>query len=279
MGRSETTMVKSRSFWVRTGDKFKLADIDPGDTGAFERREDVEDEMEKLRKRLEDNQEMLYAGQSRAVLFVFQGMDTSGKDGVIRNVFTSFNPQGLSVYSFKAPTAEESAHDFLWRAHRVIPAKGYIAAFNRSYYEEVLITRVHKTVDDAEAKRRFKHINHFESMLTDSGVKVVKIFLHISKEFQLEKLRSRLVDPNKHWKFDKNDLVERKSWNKYRKAYEEAIRNCASPESPWYVVPADNRWFRDYAVMQIVADTLDGLDLSYPAPDPELKNILLQMEK
>ncbi|WJH37302.1 polyphosphate kinase 2 family protein [Paenibacillus sp. CC-CFT747] len=224
-------------------------------------------------------QEKLYAGKEKAVLFLFQGMDTSGKDGVIRKAFAGVNPQGFRVHSFKAPTAEEAAHDFLWRAHQLIPARGYMAAFNRSYYEDVLITRVHGQVSDAEAKRRLKHIRHFEELLADSGVVLVKIFLHISKEFQLEKLKDRIVNPEKNWKFDPNDLVERKSWEAYQRCYEEVFENSGTPDAPWHLVPADNRKYRDWAVLRIAVEKLEGMNLNFPAPYPELQKFLPEIER
>jgi PPK2 family polyphosphate:nucleotide phosphotransferase len=256
------------------GKKSNLKDYDPKDKGGFESHEDVEEKMGELRERVEELQTRLYAGREHAVIFLFQGMDASGKDGVVRKVFGSLNPQGMKALSFKAPTPEETSHDFLWRAHRIVPARGEIATFNRSYYEDVLITRVHDTITDKEAERRFKHINHFEELLADSGVKVVKIFINISKEFQLEKLKERLTNPDKNWKFDPNDLHEREFWGKYMKCYEDVFENCASKDAPWYVIPGDHRWYRDYAALRIVADTLEELDLHYPEPNSDQKLLL-----
>jgi PPK2 family polyphosphate:nucleotide phosphotransferase len=187
------------------------------------------------------------------------------------------NPQGFGVTSFKKPTAQELSHDFLWRAHQAVPATGYIAAFNRSYYEDVLVTRVHGLLSNKQAKQRFKHIRNFEKLLIDSQVTVVKIFLHISKDFQLEKLKDRLSNPKKKWKFDPADLQERKSWNEYQSAYEDVFNECNFKEAPWYWVPANNRWYRDYLVLQIVVQALEGMNLEYPQPDPELEVLIRSM--
>ncbi|MDO7908107.1 polyphosphate kinase 2 family protein [Paenibacillus sp. JX-17] len=268
----------SKHDWLAAPDeKIKLKHIDPRDTGSLKNSKDAEKAMQPLREKLNKLQSKLFASKEHAVLFVFQGMDCSGKDGVIKNVFTEVNPQGVQTHSFKAPTAEEASHDFLWRAHRHVPGLGYMAAFNRSYYEDVLVTRVHGSVNDEMAKRNFKHINHFESLLADNKVKVVKIFLHISKDFQLNKLIDRIEKPHKNWKFDENDLIERKSWDRYQEYYEDIFKHCSSEDAPWYIVPADHRWHRDYAVLKIVVDTLEKLDLSEPEPNPSLQSLLPQL--
>ncbi|WP_028563286.1 PPK2 family polyphosphate kinase [Paenibacillus pinihumi] len=263
--------------FVWTGKKkAKLSSIDPKFTGDFKSNEDVAGEEAELEKELQELQEKLAAGASRGVLFVFQGMDCSGKDGVIKHVFAGLNPQGIKAHSFKAPTDDEKGHDFLWRVHRHTPALGQIAVFNRSYYEDVLITRVHQQISDEDAKRRFKHINHFETLLEDSGIKVVKIFLHISKEFQREKLIKRIEDPEKNWKFDPADLTERKHWKAYRGYYEELFDKCAK-SAPWHVVPSDHRWYRNYAVLRIAVDALRSLELPSPSAKPELQQWLKEL--
>ncbi|MFM9279204.1 PPK2 family polyphosphate kinase [Paenibacillus jiagnxiensis] len=267
----------NEAFIMPPGASVKLSSIDSKNTAGYRSREEIGKEHKRLLKKLEELQEPLFAGKKHALLFVFQGMDCSGKDGVINHVFSAVNPQGLLTYSFKPPTPEEAAHDFLWRAHRKVPGKGYIATFNRSYYEDVLITRVHRTISDQEAARKFEQINAFEQLLTDSGVKVVKIFLHISKAFQLEKLIDRIETPHKNWKFDAGDLTERKSWDLYQSYYEDIFERCSSPELPWHIVPADHRWYRDFAVLQIVVSTLEGLGLSFPEPKPELKELLPEL--
>ncbi|MDG0791063.1 hypothetical protein OMP38_09430 [Cohnella ginsengisoli] len=194
-------------------------------------------------------------------------MDCSGKDGTVKKVLSALNPQGYRAESFKTPTAEEAAHDFLWRTHKLVPQKGYIASFNRSYYEEVLITRVHGLIDKKETERRLAHIKHFEKLLADSGVLVIKIFLHISKEFQLEKLHDRLTRPDKLWKFDPNDLKERQHWDEYVRAYEDVFEATGTKRNPWHIVPADKRWYRDYRVLKIITEAFESLDLAYPKID------------
>jgi PPK2 family polyphosphate:nucleotide phosphotransferase len=268
----------SKSYRLPARKKVDLTDIDPKDNGHFLSKEEAAQKIEELEQELQHLQEKLAAGKEQAVLFIFQGMDCSGKDGVIKKVFAGLHPQGISAHSFKAPTEEEARHDFLWRAHRAVPALGQIAVFNRSYYEDVLITRVHGKVKDEEAKQRFKQINHFEALLTDSGVKVVKIFLHISKQFQLKKLISRIEDPSKNWKFDPSDLLERKSWKQYRGYYEELFEKC-SKEAPWHVVPSDHRWYRNYAVLQIAVEALRSLELKEPPASPELQLLLEDLKK
>ncbi|GGN90010.1 PPK2 family polyphosphate kinase [Saccharibacillus kuerlensis] len=258
-----------------TGEKIHLKQIET-DYRSGERPDDkeIKAEKKKLGRKLEHLQEKLFASGSRAVLFVFQGMDCSGKDGTINHVFSEVNPQGVLTHSFKAPTDEELNHDYLWRAHRYVPERGYIGAFNRSYYEDVLITRVHGTIKESTAQKRFKQINDFERMLSENGVTVVKIFLHISKRFQLNKLIARIENPNKNWKFDPSDLAEREHWDKYQTCYEDVLTECASKKIPWYVVPADDRTMRDLAVLQIAVETLEKLDPAFPPPVPELQHLL-----
>ena len=258
-----------------TGDKVRLDRLPtaytlserPGD-------KEIDAKKKKLGRKLEQLQERLFASRSQAVLFVFQGMDCSGKDGTINRVFSQVNPQGVLIHSFKAPTDEERSHDYLWRAHRFVPGMGYMGAFNRSYYEDVLISRVHGMIEDEEAGRRFSQINDFEKMLTDNRVTVVKIFLHISKKFQLDKLIARIENPHKNWKFDPSDLAERKHWDRYQSCYEDVLTQCASKKRPWHVVAADDRALRDLAVLQIAVDTLESLDLDFPPPVPELQKLL-----
>jgi len=263
----------SKSLVWEDKQKGGLAGIDPKYTGDLQSKEEIAEETEKLREEFNKLQEKLVAVKDKAIVFIFQGMDCSGKDGVIKHVFSGLNPQGISAFSFKAPTEEEKLHDYLWRAHNKVPALGHMATFNRSYYEDVLITRVHGIVSDKEARRRFKQINHFENYLMDNQVHVVKIFLHISKDFQLEKLRSRIEDPTKNWKFDASDLAERKHWKKYWAYYEEAFEKC-SKASPWHIIPSDNRWYRNYAVLKIVVDSMRSLKLNDPEPNPELIKLL-----
>ncbi|BBH22748.1 polyphosphate kinase [Paenibacillus baekrokdamisoli] len=244
-----------------------LGDYNPEDTADFKDKEEIAEAFEKLKEQLQDEQEKLFASKANSVLILFQGMDCSGKDGVIRKVLGGLNPQGFRAESFKQPTADEAAHDFLWRTHKVTPPKGYITAFNRSYYEEVLITKVHGLIDQEEVDKRLKHIQHFEKLLLDNGTLVIKLFLHISPEFQLDKIKERMENPEKLWKFDPSDLQERRYWKDYMKAYQHAFKSTGTKRNPWYIVPANHRWFRDYLVLRIIVSSLRELNLSYPKID------------
>jgi PPK2 family polyphosphate:nucleotide phosphotransferase len=264
----------TKSYLLPRGAQIKLSHYDANDTGSILSKADILDDYTKLKAQLSDLQDVLFAQRRHSLLIIFQGMDCSGKDGVINKVLSGVNPQGFKVVSFKKPTEDEAAHDFLWRTHKEVPAHGFITAFNRSYYEEVLITRVHKQVDDEDARRRFKHIKHFEKLLSDNNTVVVKIFLHISKEFQIAKIKQRLSDPAKMWKFDPNDLLERNYWDEYEQAYQEVFTHCNFKESPWFLVPANKRWYRDYAVLNIVVEALKRLPLSYPEPATPIKDLI-----
>jgi PPK2 family polyphosphate:nucleotide phosphotransferase len=220
--------------------------------------------LSELQSRLAELQEMLFARQDAKVLIVLQGMDTSGKDGVIRHVGGSFNPQGTRVQSFRQPTAEELEHDFLWRVHAQVPGNGQVVIFNRSHYEDVLVVRVHDLVPKQVWTERYEQINNFERLLTNTGTVVLKFFLHISKDEQRKRLQKRLDDPTKRWKFKKSDLKERAFWNEYQRAYEDALSKTATRWAPWYIVPANHKWYRDYLVASIVVATLEGLHLKYP---------------
>jgi PPK2 family polyphosphate:nucleotide phosphotransferase len=213
-----------------------------------------------------DEQHLMYANRRHALLVVLQGMDAAGKDGTIRHVITGFNPQGCRVIPFKAPTAEELAHDFLWRVHAAIPGKGNVAIFNRSHYEDVVAVRVRELVPPRVWKRRYDEINQFERMLVESGVVIVKLFLHISKDEQKQRLERRLEDKTKHWKVGLSDFEDRKHWKDFMRAYEDAIAQCNMADAPWYVVPADRKWFRNLAVSQILVDTLEALEMQFPKP-------------
>lgn len=265
-----------KSYRLNKEEEIALDRFDPNDTGGFKSKEEIRDAFERMERKLRELQDKLFASKTNGVLILFQGMDCSGKDGVIKKVLSNLNPQGFRAESFKKPTGEESSHDFLWRTHKVVPAKGYITAFNRSYYEDVLITRVHGMIQDDEAATRLNHIRHFEKLLTDSGVQLIKIFLHISPEFQLEKIRERLNNPEKLWKFDLSDLQERRYWDQYAAAYEDAFRHTATKRCPWYIVPANERWFRDYLVLRIILRSLEKLDLSYPKASIEVQTLLEQ---
>lgn len=212
---------------------------------------------------LNELQNLLYAENRHSILVIFQGMDASGKDGVVRDVFTSMNPTGIRVYSFKVPTEEELAHDFLWRVHKVTPPRGMIHVFNRSHYEDIVVTRVHDIIDDATAQKRIKAINDFEHLLTEhANTTILKFYLHISQEEQHEQLVERLKEPSKMWKYNSKDFDESAMWDSYMKYYEEAFNSCN--DIPWHIIPADQNWYKSYLVATILRDTLKGLNMKYP---------------
>ena len=249
------------------GKPLDLALFDPGDTSlAPDGKEQAESRAPALNAELEALQELLWARHRERVLVVLQGMDTSGKDGVIRHVFDGVNPIGVKVASFKAPTAEELAHDFLWRIHSRVPADGELVIFNRSHYEDVLVVRVHELVPGSVWRRRYEQIRAFEQLLVDTGTTILKFFLHISNAEQKRRLEERLADPAKQWKFDPRDLPERERWKAYQEAYGEAIGRTSTADAPWYVVPADRKWYRDLVVASLLVETLKGLDLAPPKP-------------
>lgn len=257
--------------------KTKLANVDTNSTCDYKAdKASTVALLNELTAQLVGLQSVLFAEQKRKVLVVLQAMDTGGKDGVIRKVFSGINPQGVRVVGFKAPTAPELAHDYLWRVHAQVPAKGELVVFNRSHYEDVLITRVHKWIDDKTAKRRFREINEFEAMLAAEGTIILKFFLHISKDEQKQRLQDRLDDPAKTWKFNVGDLAERKLWDDYQRVYEDAMRATSTPHAPWYVVPADRKWVRDVYVASVLANTLESLGMQYPAPAAGLDKVVIE---
>ena len=221
-------------------------------------------------------QARLYADRQQKLLVVLQGMDTSGKDGTVRTMFSRINPMGIRGVAFKAPTDNELAHDYLWRVHQQVPVKGEIAIFNRSHYEEVLITKVQGWIDNAECQRRYAQIRDFERMLAETGTVIIKIFLHISQEEQRQRLQERLDDPDKQWKFNPEDLVQRKSWDAYQRAYEKAIRETDAPHAPWYIIPANSKTQRNLAVAGIVLETLESMKLNFPPSDSRLSSITVE---
>ena len=265
----------ARDFRVPAGDDFKLSGVDPGSSRGMADKDKAKTALAGIHARLNELQEMLYAQAEHAVLVVLQATDTGGKDGTIRRVFGPLNPQGVRVAGFKQPTAEELAHDFLWRIHRKAPRKGMIRIFNRSHYEDVLVVRVHDIVPRAEVEQRYDQINAFEKHLAENGVTILKFFLHISKDEQKKRLQRRLDRPDKHWKFNTGDLAERKLWRSYARAYERALRTCSTPWAPWYVVPADHKWYRDWVVARIFLETIERLDLEYPAPEEGLDGVVI----
>lgn len=232
--------------------------------------------MKVLNAELEALQEVLYAEGKQKMLIVLQAMDTGGKDGTIRHVFDGTNPQGVKVASFKKPTPRELAHDYLWRVHPHTPGSGEIAIFNRSHYEDVLVVRVHDLVPENRWRPRYDHINAFEKLLADEGTTILKFFLHISKEEQKERLQARLDEPHKTWKFAKGDLAERQLWDSYIDAYEEALTRTSTDWAPWYVIPADRKWYRNLAISTVIVDTLKQLGMEYPDPEEGLDRIVIE---
>ncbi len=263
-------------YLVVPGEKFHLKDRPTSDTGPFADKSTGRAASEENCTLLEELQERLYAEAKHAVLVVLQAMDTGGKDGTIESVLGAVDPQGCSVASFKAPTSLELAHDYLWRIHQAVPAKGMIGIFNRSHYESVLVERVKNLAPKEVWSRRYEHINNFERMLADEGVTIVKFFLHISKQEQKQRLEARLANPEKHWKFNPGDLKERERWDDYQQAYEDALRECSTKHAPWYVVPADKKWFRNWVVSDVLVRTLKGLKMHYPPAAPGLDRIVIE---
>lgn len=257
-----------KQYLVKPGVRFSLNKCDPDDTGDYKKNDDgkasAKAETEKNIATVSRLQERLYANGTRALLIVLQGMDTSGKDGTIRSVMSGVNPQGCKVVSFKSPSSEELSHDFLWRVHQKAPPKGFIGIFNRSHYEDVLITRVHGWVTDKVAKRRFDQIKEFEELLVENGTAIIKFFLHISKEEQKERLEARIQDPEKRWKWNSGDLEERKRWDDYMKAFQDVISATSTEQAPWYIVPANRKWYRNLVVADRVVDALEGMKLKTP---------------
>jgi PPK2 family polyphosphate:nucleotide phosphotransferase len=260
---------------VKPGKPIQLADIDPDTSEHYQKKKNVQEELEKQRDRLQILQERLYAENQRSLLIVLQATDTGGKDGTIKHVFSGVNPQGCRVWSFKTPSTEEASHDFLWRYHQRVPQRGMLAIFNRSHYEDVLIVRVKNLVSEDTWRQRYHAINEFEKMLTLNKITVIKFFLHISKDEQKRRLESRLEDPDKHWKFSSNDLKERLLWDDYQQAFEDAINNCSTQYAPWYVVPANKKWYRNLVVARTVADTLEAMNPQYPPAEKGLENIVI----
>jgi PPK2 family polyphosphate:nucleotide phosphotransferase len=260
---------------VRPGHKIRLADCDPENAAGL-KKDKAGELLPRNIARLTELQYRLYAENRRALLVVLQGMDASGKDGTVRHVMTGVNPQSCRVTSFKVPTAEERAHDFLWRIHRAVPARGEIGIFNRSHYEDVLIVRVHHLVPKREWAQRYRRINEFEAMLTENGVRVLKFFLHISKDEQRDRLQARLADRTRNWKFNPADLAERKLWKDYQCAYEDALSQCSTAAAPWFVIPANKKWFRNLAVSQIIVETLEQMAPQFPKPAANLAQIVIK---
>lgn len=252
----------------KPGERFDLAEIDPRSTPGIRGKVAAEQDRTRLIERLTLLQQRLYAGGEHALLVVLQGMDASGKDGVIRHVGGAFDPQGVAVTAFKVPTPEELAHDFLWRIHKAVPGKGKVGIFNRSQYEDVGVVRVKNLVPEAVWRKRYDAINRFERLLADNGVTIVKLFLHLSPKEQAERQRDRQRDPEERWKFNPGDLGDRKLWPEFMAAYGEALTRCNTAWAPWHVIPADRKWYRNWAISRILVATLESLELDFPpAPD------------
>jgi PPK2 family polyphosphate:nucleotide phosphotransferase len=280
----------SDPFRVHPGKKFKLKDRDSADTGGLESKKEGKSRLEKGTKRMHELQERLYAQDRYSLLLIFQAMDAAGKDSTIEHVMSGVNPQGCQVYSFKQPSSEELDHDFLWRTNRCLPERGRIGIFNRSYYEEVLIVRVHQAILDGQRlpsqvighdiwKERYQDINAMERYLSRQGTVIRKFFLNVSKEEQKKRFLARLDEPEKNWKFSVADAKERQHWDRYMEAYEDAIGATSTDEAPWYVVPADHKWFMRMAVAEVIVQTLESLDLEFPVLSDEKRKELDQARK
>jgi len=271
------TRLDTSRYRVIPGKPVRLAEWDPRETNGFDGDKDAgKDLLPALVKRLETLQEIFYAQGKHRLLIVLQALDTGGKDSTIRQVFEGVNPQGVKVASFKAPTPLELAHDYLWRVHPHVPGNGEITLFNRSHYEDVLVVRVRKLAPEAVWSKRYEHIQAFEQMLADEGTTILKFFLHISKDEQKQRLEDRVNDPTKHWKFNPGDLEERKLWDAYMAAYADMLERTSTAAAPWYVIPADRKWFRNLLVSQVIVDTLEGLDLRYPDPAHDLTGVVIE---
>jgi PPK2 family polyphosphate:nucleotide phosphotransferase len=264
-------------YLIKPGSKILLANFDPEDKSQFAgNKQEAETKMVDLGQKLDKLQELLYAEHKHKILIVLQALDTGGKDGVIRSVLSGINPQGVHIASFKVPTPEEMDHDFLWRIHSQVPGKGELVVFNRSHYEDVLVVRVHNLITEVVWKDRYIQINNFEKMLVEEGTTILKFYLNITKDTQKERLQARLDDPEKNWKFNPADLKERGFWDDYMKAYQDAINETSTEWAPWYVIPSNHNWYRNFCVLSIVVKTLEDLKMQYPAPIPGLDKIVIE---
>ena len=266
-------MSNSDRFQIKTGAVVDLEKIDPGATDEIHDKKSAAAETAALSRKLQELQYLLYAENRRSLLICLQAMDAGGKDGTIRHVLGPLNPQGTRVHSFKVPSAEEAAHDFLWRIHKQAPVRGEIVIFNRSHYEDVLAARVHDLVPQEVWSRRYEIINEFETNLAAGGTHILKFFLHISPEEQLKRFKRRLNDPTRHWKVSLADYEERALWRQYRQAYAEALSRTSTGHAPWFIIPANHKWFRNLAVAKIIAETLEGLNMAFPPPTVDLDEV------
>jgi PPK2 family polyphosphate:nucleotide phosphotransferase len=265
---------------VKPGTKVSLKRYDPDDTGPYdpsaEGKAEVKEKLDKLLRELVSLQNLLYAENRRAVLIVLQGMDAAGKDGTIRKVMSGLNPQGVDVVPFKVPNEEEAEHDFLWRVHKAVPRHGDMGIFNRSHYEDVVVVRVHELVPRKVWKKRYEQINQFEKMMAENNLVILKFFLHISKDEQKKRLEERLRDPTRYWKFSLRDVQERRFWDDYQEAYEDALTKCSTDWAPWHIVPANHKWYRNLVVAETVVEAMRGLDMHYPEPAEDLSKIVIE---
>jgi PPK2 family polyphosphate:nucleotide phosphotransferase len=273
MAKSDTY---SKSYLIEPDTKVKLSDYDPDDTGHLKSKAKGDAILEQHRAQFFQFQELMYAEGKHALLVVLQGLDAAGKDGTIRHIFTGVNPQGCQVTSFKQPTEEELRHDFLWRVHRVTPARGMIGIFNRSHYEDVLVVRVHGNLSKSEIKQRFEAINNFERELAENGTTILKFYLHISKDEQRKRLQARLDHPQKYWKVNPEDLKERQYWDDYVEAFEDVFRHCSKKHAPWYIIPANKKWYRNVAISQILIEAVKGLKMKYPKSKFDLSKMKVE---
>jgi PPK2 family polyphosphate:nucleotide phosphotransferase len=265
-------------YWVKPGTKVEFERFESGEKALFNGsgKSEFDAQFDELQDELQELQKMLYAQHRHRVLVVMQAMDTGGKDGCIKHVFSRIDPQGIHVRSFKKPSAEELDHDFLWRIHSKVPSTGQLVIFNRSHYEDIIAVRVKKLYPEEVWKRRQRHVIEFERMLAEEGTTVVKIFLHISKEEQKKRLESRLQNPRKHWKFNPDDLADRARWEEFMSAYEDVISKTSTEFAPWYIVPSDRKWYRNLCVARIMLDTLKKLNMDFPAIDWDPKAIKIE---
>lgn len=273
-----------------SGDKIlSISEFNAGDTGPFKSKEEAVGKTQENLKKLEYLQDKLYAESKEAILIIFQAMDTAGKDGAIKHVMSGVNPQGIDVHSFKQPSAEELSHDYLWRVTKAMPQKGKITIFNRSYYEDVLVARVHKLYKNQNLpercvtgdiiERRYAQINNLEKYLWENGIRIVKFFLNISKEEQKKRIIKRIDDKTKNWKFSESDIKERKCWDEYQRAYEDAINNTSTKHAPWHVIPSDKKWFSRFLISEVIADALEHINPQYPKLPEEKEEILKECRK
>ncbi len=262
-----------KHFCVESGRKIRLTERDPSDTGKYDSRKEADPEMQKYVQRMDELQYLMFADGNQSLLIVLQGLDAAGKDGTIRHLFTGMNPQGTLVASFKQPSKEELAHDFLWRAHLRAPSKGQVVIFNRSHYEDVLVVRVHNLAPQSVWSKRYALINDFETMLRHNGTHVLKFYLHISPEEQLKRFKKRLDDRSRQWKISESDYLERELWPEYVAAYEDVFAETNTDHAPWYIIPSNHKWFRNLAISQIIARTMDEIGLKLPPTHVDIADI------